>query len=157
LQRAALYWDGFDALLADDRQAQRDMLMRMLAGQHAIAFLAGNTIWEPVDVPAELSFIRIEFPRPTYAERAQLWAQSLNGDAIATDGVNVRELADKFRLSAGQIRDAAATARGLARWRDPEHTQVSMADLTTACRLQSNRKLGVLAHKITPGYSWGDI
>jgi SpoVK/Ycf46/Vps4 family AAA+-type ATPase len=34
---------------------------------------------------------------------------------------------------------------------------VTAADLHTACRLQSNRKLATLARKITPHYTWGDI
>ena len=63
----------------------------------------------------------------------------------------------KFRFSGGQIVDAAATARNLARWRDPEEGQVTMADLYAACRLQSNRKLAALARKIAPHYTWEDI
>ena len=60
-------------------------------------------------------------------------------------------------MSAGQIRDAAATARGLARWRDPEGGHVTMADLNAACRLQSTPKLAALAKKIEPHYVWDDI
>ena len=66
-------------------------------------------------------------------------------------------LATKFRFTAGQISDAAATARNLARWRDPEAGQLTLDDLHVACRLQSNRKLGTLARKITPFYAWDDI
>jgi len=69
-------------------------------------------------------------------------------------------VAAKFRLTGGQIRDAAATARSLARGRDPHHPNIGRlesADLYAACRLQSNQKLTALAQKITPRYTWSDI
>ena len=157
LQGAALYWDGFDALLADDKRAWREALVHKLEGRRGLTFLAGDATWEPVDALHELPFVRIEFPRPTYAERVQLWAVSLDGSTPRGADVDLRALANKFRFSGGQIRDAAATAHNLARWRDPENGQVTMADLYAASRLQSNRKLAALALKITPHYTWDDI
>ena len=155
LRGAALYWDGFDALLADDKRTWREVLVRELESQRGLAFLAGETTWEPADALHALPFVRVEFPRPAYAERAQLWAMSLDGERGAD--VDLGAIANKFRFSGGQIRDAAATARNLARWRDPEHGHVTMADLYAACRLQSNRKLATLAQKIEPHYTWDDI
>jgi SpoVK/Ycf46/Vps4 family AAA+-type ATPase len=157
LQGAALYWSDFDALLADGKQAWRETLLRALEERQGLTFLAGDVTWEPVDALHALPFVRIEFSRPAYAERMRLWALSLDSHTPLADDVSVGALANKFRFSGGQIRDAAATARNLARWRDPEHEQVSMADLYAACRLQSNRKLATLAHKIVPHYTWPDI
>jgi SpoVK/Ycf46/Vps4 family AAA+-type ATPase len=157
LQGAALYWDGFDALLADDQRSRRETLLRELEHQHGLIFLAGNTTWELVDALHDLPFMRIEFHYPTYTERVQLWASSLNGSAPRDAEVDLSALANKFRFSGGQIRDAAATARNLARWRDPEEGRVTVADLYAACRLQSNRKLAALARSITPRYTWNDI
>ena len=157
LQGAALYWDGFDALLADDRQTSLDMLLRELEGRRELTFLAGDTTWEPMDALHTKAFFRIEFPRPSSAERVQLWARSLNGDTSLASDVDMSALANKFRFSGGQIRDAAVTARNLAHWRDPENGHVTLDDLYSACRLQSNRKLATLAQKITPHYKWDDI
>jgi len=42
------------------------------------------------------------------------------------------------------------TAQNLAHWRDLHGGQVTMDDLYTACRLQSNRKLAALARKVEP-------
>jgi len=70
---------------------------------------------------------------------------------------DVQAVANKFRLSGGEIRDAAATARSLARLRDPVDGRITLEDLSRACRLQSNRKLASLAQKITPRYRWEDI
>jgi MoxR-like ATPase len=151
---ANLYWTGFDALLADDKGAWCQALLRQLAERPGLAFLAGETAWEPSGDCWQRPFIRVEFPRPGAAERQALWAGALDGSGPELD---LAALASRFRLGGGQIRDAAATARNLARWRDPEACQVSMADLFAACRLQSNRKLAALAQKITPHYTWDDI
>jgi SpoVK/Ycf46/Vps4 family AAA+-type ATPase len=66
-------------------------------------------------------------------------------------------LASKFKFTGGQIKDAAATAENLARFRDSEAVAVTMPDLYDACRLHSNQKLASLARKITPKYAWDDI
>jgi SpoVK/Ycf46/Vps4 family AAA+-type ATPase len=157
LQGGAIYWTGFDALLADDERSRREVLLRQLENWGELTFLAGNTTWEPADAWHDRPFARIEFPRPNYADRRQLWTLSLNGNTPTGTGLDLGALAGKFRLSGGQIRDAVATARNLARWRDPEKGQVTLADLYAACRLQSNRKLATLAQKITPHYTWDDI
>jgi SpoVK/Ycf46/Vps4 family AAA+-type ATPase len=105
----------------------------------------------------EVSFVRIEFPRPTYAERVQLWGIALDGNTSSGADVDMTAVANKFRFTGGQIKDAAVTARNLARWREPDSSHVTMTDLYTACRLQSNRALATLAQKITPHYRWDDI
>jgi SpoVK/Ycf46/Vps4 family AAA+-type ATPase len=157
LQDAAVYWDGFDSLLADERLAWRIVLLRALEEQPGLAILAGDSAWEPTDVFRTRPFVRVEFPRPAYRERLSLWQVSLDGATPEDGAAHLQALATKFRFSGGQIRDAAATARNLARWRDPDGGRVTAADLHTACRLQSNRKLATLARKITPHYTWGDI
>lgn len=157
LLRAVQLWVGFDVLLADDRRAWRERLLSNLSEQGSLAFLAGNVAWEPSAADGELPFLRVELPRPGYLERAQLWARRLDGSTHSGETIDLSDLAGKFRFSAGQIRDAVATARGLARWRDPQSVGMTMADLSAACRLQSNRKLAALARKITPHYTWGDI
>ena len=157
LRNAALYWASFDALLADDKGTRRKSLILKLESWQGVTFLAGDTAWEPADALHDAAFIRLEFPRPTYAARLQLWTMALDSDIPPEADVNLTALANQFRLSGGQIRDAATTARNLARWRDPEHGQMTMADLYAACRLQSNRKLATLTRKITPHYTWDDI
>ena len=157
LQGAALYFKGFDGLLADDKRASLYVLVRELEEHQGLTFLAGEGTWEPMDALNNTAFVRIEFPRPTYAERLQLWARSLDGNIPLASDVDLNDLVNKFHFSGGQIQDATATARNLARWRDPENGHVTMTDLYSACRLQSNRKLATLAQKITPHYRLDDI
>jgi SpoVK/Ycf46/Vps4 family AAA+-type ATPase len=155
LQEAAVYWHSFDTFLAEDQRASLAALVRALQQSTGVVFLSGEAVWEPADTPDLPPFVRIEFPRPHYADRLLFWERALDGSA--TEGVDVTGLANKFRFTGGQIRDAAVTARNLSLRRDPDHVSLGMADLLEACRLQSNRKLTKLATSIKPHYSWSDI
>jgi SpoVK/Ycf46/Vps4 family AAA+-type ATPase len=157
LQTAAIYWSGFDALLAEDNLPFMHLFMREMENRTGVTFLAGEATWEPMDALYDAAFTRIKFPHHSYSERLELWRRRLNiKDAIDGD-VDLPAVANKFRFTGGQIRDAANTARNLASWRDPETARVTMKDLYAACRLQSNRKLDTLAQKIEPNYCWDDI
>jgi AAA+ superfamily predicted ATPase len=152
LRGATVLWEGFDALLADERAALRDAVLREAEGR-GVTFLAGEAPWEPADAPPGQAFYRVALGRPAHPERVRLWGAHLNGDGHAVD---VEALAGRFRFSGGQIRDAAATARALARVRDPGGA-LSMDDLFAACRLQSNPRLASLAQKVAPHHGWSDI
>jgi len=156
LQQAAVYWQDFDQLLTDEQRPKLEHLKGIWGEPSQITFLAGNQSWEPANLPTNVHFVRLELSMPTVAERWQLWQQALP-ELITKDLTEGVALASKFRLTAGQIRDAAATARNRARWRDPEQSHITVEDLYTACRLQSNQKLNTLAQKITPHYTWDDI
>ncbi|WP_405956566.1 AAA family ATPase [Streptomyces phaeochromogenes] len=155
LQGAVMYWENIDVLLGDQARPRLALLLSALAAHPGPAFLAGNTAWEPSDPPRDMTFVRLEFPAPGYPERLRLWETALDGtDRSALD---LAALSGKFRLTGGQIQDAAATARNLAHARAPDAPRMTQDDLYTACRLQSNRKLAELAQRITPHYSWDDI
>jgi SpoVK/Ycf46/Vps4 family AAA+-type ATPase len=159
LQGALIYWQDFDALLADETDVHLAALLSILDAHPDPTFVSGSTTWEPGGAWRDVTFLRLPFPSPGYEERLQLWRAALPGDGAASpdSALNLPDLANKFRLSGGQIRDAAATARSLARARAPAAPQVTAADLLAACRLHSNRKLAELAVKITPHHTWDDI
>ena len=121
LQGALLYWEDFDALLADEKDAHLATLLPILEAHPGPTFLAGAATWEPVDALRGVTFVRLPFPQPGYQERLRLWRATLAEDAGVTldPELDLAALANKFRLSGGQIRDAAATARNLARARAP--------------------------------------
>jgi ATP-dependent 26S proteasome regulatory subunit len=155
LQDAAVYWHGFDSFLGDDQRSNLTLLLQEMQDAKGVVFLAGETVWEPSDNPQLPPFVRIEFPRPPYNDRLLFWETALKG--IASSNVDAAGLANKFRFTGGQIRDAALTAQNLARRRDPQNVSINMVDLFEACRLQSNRKLATLATRIKPHYKWSDI
>lgn len=155
LQGTVLYWEGFDALLTDEKAPHLALLLPMLDAHPGPTFLSGDTVWEPADALGSVAFVRLEFPQPGSDERARLWSIALGHDGDAA--LDLPALAGAFRLTGGQIRDAAATARSLARARAPAAPQITQADLHAACRLHSNRKLAEVAAKITPHYTWDDL
>jgi len=159
LQNAALYLSGFDVLLSDEKEVKAgyNAVINELVGYPEWVFLSGEKAWEPGSSLPDRQFVSVEFPMPSYLGRKLLWEKCWNGhDQLAAD-VDLSDLASKFRLSGGQIRDAAAMARNLALWRDPEQALVTTGDLSSACRQQSRHKLDTLAHKISPKYHWDDI
>jgi SpoVK/Ycf46/Vps4 family AAA+-type ATPase len=156
LQGALISWDQFDALLSEERRSWRELLLETLRDQPGLTFLAGEAPWELNNARPQQRFIRVAFTPYAASERRYLWTRALDG-AICADDVDLTALANTFRLNARQIHDAAATARNLAHWRDPEQSQISSADLHAACRLQSNRKLTTLARQIAPHHSWDDL
>lgn len=154
LQNAAIYWSGFDTLLTEEHQFLRRVVLHELQAVRGMLFLSGEIAWEPADVPG-LRFVRIEFPPPAYADRLLFWGMWLEGMNCAE--VDPAALANKFRFTGGQIRDAALTARNQASQRIAQDAAITMADLLEACRLQSNRKLATLATSIKPQFTFGDI
>ena len=177
LRGVPLLWTGFDALLADDRAGHLAGLLGLLGARPGLTFLAGEAVWEPVDALHGVEFVRLELPWPDHRERLRLWCAALASDPPAAPGpsragasqaaavrgpaldpeVDLAALAETFRLRPGQIRDAAATARGLALARSPAAPTLTQADLLAACRLHSNRRLGEVAQKVTPRYGWDDL
>ncbi|HEX6904108.1 MAG TPA: ATP-binding protein [Thermoanaerobaculia bacterium] len=157
LRDAALCWRRFDLLLADDKAPRRIRLLKVLEERRGLSFLTSEAVWEPADALRDAAFLRIELPRPGHRERLELWSRALES-APADPGLAA--VATRFRLTPGQIRDAATTARNLARGRDPEGVAEPMptpAEIQAACRLHSNPRLSALAQKITPKYGWSDI
>ncbi len=69
LQKAAIYWKGFDNLLEDGKEVWLKSFMRQMEDVNPLTILAGNVTWEPVDALQNIPFLRVEFPHPTTAER----------------------------------------------------------------------------------------
>jgi ATP-dependent 26S proteasome regulatory subunit len=159
LQNAALYFDGFDTLFSDEKETGGgyQAVINEISSYPQWVFLSGEKTWEPSGTLRDRHFVNVEFNMPSNLERRKLWAECWNGHIKLADGVDINTLADKFRLSGDQIQNAAATARSIALWRDPEQGLVTNDDLYSACRQQSRHKLHTLARKINPKYRREDI
>jgi len=153
LQRAALYWADFDAYLADDKSTLLATLLSELTRRKGLTFLGGVDPWEPAGELPEALFLRTEVHRPTYTERQTLWMRTVGEIGF----LELSSLSSKFKFTAAQIRNASRTARNLAKWNNAEVSDVQLADVYEACRLQCNRKLTSLTRKIKPHYTWNDI
>ena len=96
----------------------------------------------------ERTVLMVEAPMPSFGERQQAWLD-MSGAADA------RDVAAKFRLSIGQIVEAAEVARLSASARGDE-TPLP-ADLDLGARQASSSRLGELAARIPPGFRWNDL
>jgi SpoVK/Ycf46/Vps4 family AAA+-type ATPase len=93
-------------------------------------------------------------PPPDVGVRRAAWAATLSRSGLTVDPEWLDELAEQFRLTPGQVRDAVAEVRrGAATRPDP----ASLADWYAACRRQASRRLGELAHKLSPPHRWDDL
>jgi AAA+ superfamily predicted ATPase len=158
LQSAALCLGDFDCLLADDKRSSRlKSLLQVIQAFGLTVFLLGSQPWEPLGLFNDNAFIDLEIPMPDDGIRKRLWQSHLNGrPSLATDA-EAGALASKFRFTPGQIQDAVAAARNLARWRWPDGGQLTAEDLRAACRAQADPRLNRLARKIQPIHTWNDL
>ncbi len=117
-----------------------------------MVFLAGEQTWQPAGILKNHRFIIHPFPLPSFPLRKKLWASFLNGEDVDIDA-----LANKFKFSGGQIRDAISTARNILMAKKPGDAKLSMEVLNQGCKAQSNRNLVAFARKIEPHYRWEDI
>jgi SpoVK/Ycf46/Vps4 family AAA+-type ATPase len=158
LQGAALCLEKFDCLTADDEKNQTQ-IKTLLQGAHSLSFLTfilGAQRWMPRQAVSEQAFVELAMPVPDEQARRACWMQEQMNFGQVTDDVDWDALAGKFRFTPGQIRDALATARDLASWREGDG-RITADDLHAACRAHSNQRLSALAQKVQPKYVWRDI
>lgn len=151
--RAATYWIGCDALIADD--AAWGTLTRAAAGYDGLTFIEASRGWTPVDQFREHDFVQVDFSLPSYELRQRLWREGLAGllekapSALpAAYADMLPTLASGFPFTAGQIADAVVAARGLATQRGRERSLPVLDDLLEGCRLQGSHGLEALAQRI---------
>lgn len=156
LRGAGLLLAGADAVLHDEVAGPwRAALLGALDAFGGLCVLAVERPWEARGYLRRRAFLRLELPSPSYGERETIWRERL---AEASPGpAALQALASTFRLSGGQIRDAAMMGRSLARWRSGNGASPTLQELMAACRAQSSGRLNTLAHKISGTYTWEDI
>ena len=158
LQGSALYLEHFERLFSEDAKDNpyKNAMLRALEDYSGIAFIASE---EALELDRRLGLQKdlftIEIPVPDYMVRRQIWESCLGRKFGEYDADGTGALANKFKFTAGQIRDAIVSAEKLAL---PDGRDgITIKDLYEGCRLQSNQKLSTLAKRIKPRYNWGDI
>lgn len=160
LQPAVVYLEHFDRLITEDPKDihYQNIIIKAMDEFSFVTFLAGEKPWKPQGELKEHTFFKIPLTIPTYPLRKSLWQRSLDGQYPVSPEVNIDALANKFRLTGGQIQNAIADARSLAMMRHrKDNGKISMEDLYQSCRAQSNQKLSAMAQKVIPHYCWADI
>ncbi len=170
LQGAALYFEEFDLLLAENeaKPSLKNLIYKLKVLQNCV-FLAGNGFSEQkeglkenlMDGLINHGFLPFSFPNPPYPLRRKLWETCLEGNYSFPEDADFYEdlkgLASKFRFTGGQIKDAINIAGEIAKAENPEFPILSAETLYKGCKARSNQRLGTLALKINPHYYWEDI
>ncbi len=160
------------------REARLYGALLHLAEAEALSETARAAVWahwpgsvilsadQPWTLPSYVSApVIVHFPLPDVPLRRQLWAARLNGQVAQTpsgdtqtpSGDTPAELAGRFRLTPGQIAQAAIAARQRAWLRDGPHAHPTRQDWFEGARQQSNPALNKLAVKIVSAYEWDDL
>jgi SpoVK/Ycf46/Vps4 family AAA+-type ATPase len=163
LQPAAIYVEHFDLLAEDDEKtvSQLRYLIARLEEFSWLTFVATEKMWEPAGMLKDHVYLSVELPMPDLKARVELWpimaARAADRDGLLNRETNWEELAVKFRLTPGQMRDGLVGARNYACLRAGPGASVELTDLHRGCRAQSNQKLTSSARRLTPRHSWPDI
>lgn len=156
LQNAALYLAPFH-LIRTDAKLHDTFWSTILVNEaetiHCPIFIGDSIPVYPTGAWPSLPFFLFELPLPDAVARERLWHRALHGHQL-DDLADVTAVAHKFRLSPGQIADAA---RYTAVQAATANQAITNNDLHEAARTRSNQALRDLAQKLEPKYSWDDI
>jgi hypothetical protein len=100
--------------------------------------------------------IRIAWPEPDSAARRALWASSLTPQSVAEPFL-LDEIAERFRLTPVQIRNAARTAMAAHALENANGHPLAAEILFHAAREQTRDALGSLATRIERRAAWRDL
>jgi len=118
------------------------------------AFLVVSSI-EQIRTEREALVVRVT--KPDSASQENLWSRTLSGLRHSLNG-QTAEVVQQFDLGPIAILQSVEAARNLARLRDaPGEGTITSEDLWQACRDQAGMKVGQLARRIRPCYTWEDI
>ena len=143
LEHALLCFDG----LEDLNGGERSRLLEQIDSRPERSVLIGRTRRE-AQALADRTVLLVELPFPSFAERRSAWEVFSGVDGAA-------DVAAKFRLSIEQILAAAEVSRVAARTRGMDTPEP--ADMDLGARHASSSRLGDLAARLSPGYSFDDL
>src|SRR6185503_11804395 len=113
LQPAAIYLEHFDQLPGDEARvlSQRRTVARAIGDLSWLTFIGTEKTWEPGGLFDDHIFLSVELPAPDLNARAALWPAIAAELSERTEDINWGEVAARFRLTPGQMRDALIAAR----------------------------------------------
>ncbi|MFD1955275.1 AAA family ATPase [Paenibacillus thailandensis] len=158
LQQAAVCLEHADALFARDERSGRALnrLATHLRRFPRPAFLLGSQPWSPPESLRLPHLLRLEMPALSRQERAAVWKSEARRHAVKDESL-LEELADKYRFTAGQIRDVLAEASRLAKWRSPASGRIGLEELEAACSGHLHHRLHLLADRLIPSGGLDDL
>jgi SpoVK/Ycf46/Vps4 family AAA+-type ATPase len=160
-QHALMLMENTDVITEDTYPDQFKHLRNLIENHSGIIMLAGN---DPAWVARNglTAAITIPIEMPGYTERKALWQQHLGSPDFS--GPNLGILAQRFRLTSGQIAATCQMAKAQVHWESATKNQstiktegVTLDTLMQAARSQSDHALATFARKVTLNYRWEDL
>jgi ATP-dependent 26S proteasome regulatory subunit len=157
---ALVYLEDVDVLLQTSGQIGLDVLVRALAAHPGLVVLGTVQPWSPS--PREpLGVSNVPFSAPTASNRRRMWRREVSAAGATAAAGDLAAVADRFRLSPRQIRDAALVAAGEAGLRRPPRSssalRLSRRDLFSSARSQTGHQLAAFARRIRPVHGLDDL
>jgi hypothetical protein len=91
----------------------------------------------------------------TFPERLEAWRDAIDSAGVGALDIDLSELAGRFALTRGQVRDAVETACDLAAMQG--RPSVGRDEIGAAARLGSDQGLARLAVKVERMHEWSDL
>lgn len=160
---AAVLLTEADVLFSPGGADRRGVLREALSECPGLVMLSGTKPWEPAGDVADRPFVRVEMPDLPAADQRALWRREVSRAAELAPDADLESLTGTYRLTPGQIRDAARAAVSLAVLRGGEAAEegnrpvVTGADLGQGARRCSNRHLTSMGRMAQPSATWDDL
>jgi len=158
LNNSAILFSGIEYFYKNDNQSVLSLcaIDKTITKIPGLVFMA--TCKPGVSEPGRKKpLIRVTLPRQNYDLRKTIWQSTLAEASIKVNTSDIEELANQFQFTRGQIEDAVRQLTYLNIVENNSSTEVRRELVYRACREQNSSKLGELAKKITPVYTWDDI
>jgi hypothetical protein len=160
LTGALLQLKRIDALADTESGAIDDALVRELVAHRGTVVTSGSSPWRVGprgDGESPVGMVEIRFDIPDVAVRRTVWDSELSLRGIELGEPALDELAGRFRLTSGQIAEAAQVTAALDV--SPGRRRRQRLDRAfEAARAQTQLELGTLAVKSKPVYfDWDDL
>jgi hypothetical protein len=155
LDGSVVYLHDAEAVLADPADHRVRTLATALAVARVPMIVGGTAPWPQPAADAAIGLQVVPFGVPPAELRRGLWRDALQCRRATLTAETVDAVAGRFRLTPGQIGEAAAQSVAAAAWRGA--STPDGGDLFAAARAQCGHQLEGLAVKLEPAFGWEDL
>ncbi len=159
LRRTGVYVDHGEAFFDKEGNLLPEAVsaikkLRNINGTVFIACVPGIRWRELMKGQRCLSFY---FGDPDYTDRLKLWIKCMEQEGNNVPHTILENLADRFVLTPGQIRDTVSSAVDACQLNNGSEGALSNEALFDAARTQSDQSLGRLTMKVKTIHTWDDL
>jgi len=159
LQNALLFFDECELLFADRRRgnALMTLLLTEVERFEGLAVLATNLPGALDPALERRILVRVAFDTPDLEAREAIWREHLPPDAPRDGDLDIAELAGRYELTGGLIKNAVLTAVAAAVQADATLPRLSQQILETAAREQLVSVAATSGHQLQPKARLADL